>query len=155
MAANSVSIPATRILTEALRHLRYLILEELTERCSEALSPDSISWILTVPAVWNKSTRQLIKEIAIEVSEIPVLLFNRLSLTHVISAIILFCSQAGMGSLEDPESVTIVLEPEAAAVHCRNARLKRTRVLSKNNFQDAYDDTDYCILNEVGEGKKI
>jgi hypothetical protein len=70
MAANSVSLPATRILTEALRHLRYLILEELTERCSEALSPDSISWILTVPAIWNKSTRHLIKEIAIEVSNI-------------------------------------------------------------------------------------
>jgi len=67
MAANSVSLPATRILTEALRHLRYLILEELTERCSEALSLDSISWILTVPAIWNKSTRQLMKEIAIEV----------------------------------------------------------------------------------------
>jgi len=67
MAANSVSLPATRILTEALRHLRYLILEELTERCSEALSLDSISWILTVPAIWNKSTRQLMREIAIEV----------------------------------------------------------------------------------------
>lgn len=68
MAANSVSLPATRILTESLRHLRHLILEELTERCSEALSPDSISWVLTVPAIWNKSTRQLIKDIAIEVS---------------------------------------------------------------------------------------
>lgn len=71
MAANSASLPATRILTEALRHLRYLILEELTERCSEALSPDSIAWILTVPAIWNKSTRQLIKEIAIDVSKTP------------------------------------------------------------------------------------
>lgn len=69
MAANSASLPATRILTEALRHLRYLILEELTERCSEALSPDSIAWILTVPAIWNRSTRQLIKEIAIDVSK--------------------------------------------------------------------------------------
>jgi len=58
-----------------------------------------------------------------------------------------------MGSLENPESVTVVLEPEAAAVHCRNARLKHARVLSKNNFQDAYNETDYCVLNEVGEGK--
>ncbi|XP_022179791.1 heat shock 70 kDa protein 12A-like [Myzus persicae] len=124
MAANSVSLPATRILTEALRHLRYLILEELTERCSEALSLDSISWILTVPAIWNKSTRQLMKEIAIE---------------------------AGLGSLENPEAVTIVLEPEAAAVHCRSARLKNTKVLSKITYQDTYE-TDYCVLNEIGEG---
>ncbi|VVC41408.1 Hypothetical protein CINCED_3A014585 [Cinara cedri] len=124
MAANSVSLPATRILTEALRHLRYLIFEELTERCSEALSPDSISWILTVPAIWNKSTKQLLKEIAIEV---------------------------GMGNFENPESVIIILEPEAAAVHCRNARLKHTRILSKNNFQENYE-TDYCVLNEIGEG---
>lgn len=58
-----------------------------------------------------------------------------------------------MGNLEDPQSVTIVLEPEAAAVHCRNARLKHTKILSKNHFQDSYD-TDYCVLNEVGEGKK-
>ncbi|XP_025420001.1 heat shock 70 kDa protein 12A-like isoform X1 [Sipha flava] len=125
MAANSVSLPATRILTEALRHLRYLILEELTERCSEALSPDSISWILTVPAIWNKSTRHLIKEIAIE---------------------------AGMGSLENSESVTIILEPEAAAIHCRNARLKHAKVLSKIKYQDTIYETDYCVLNEVGEG---
>lgn len=48
--------------------------------------------------------------------------------------------------------MTIVLEPEAAAVHCRNARLKHTRVLSKNSFQDIYE-TDYCVLNEVDEGK--
>lgn len=68
MAANSVSLPATRILTETLRHLRYLILEEISERCSEALSMDSISWILTVPAIWSKNTRKLIKEIAVEVN---------------------------------------------------------------------------------------
>lgn len=58
-----------------------------------------------------------------------------------------------MGSLENPESVAIVLEPEAAAVHCRNARLKNSRVLSKNTFPDNYE-TDYCVLNEVGEGKR-
>lgn len=57
-----------------------------------------------------------------------------------------------MGSYENPESVTIVLEPEAAAVHCRNARLKHTRVLSKNSFPDIFE-TDYCVLNEVDEGK--
>lgn len=56
-----------------------------------------------------------------------------------------------MGTPENPELVTIILEPEAAAVHCRNARLKHSRVLSKNTFQDAYE-TDYCVLNEVGEG---
>lgn len=57
-----------------------------------------------------------------------------------------------MGSFENPESMTIILEPEAAAVHCRNVRLKHTRMLSKNNFQDNYE-TDYCVLNEIGEGK--
>lgn len=80
MAANSVSLPATRVLTEALRHLRYLILEELTERCSEALSPDSISWILTVPAIWNKKTRQLIKEIAIEVKKDMIFSYSLLAI---------------------------------------------------------------------------
>lgn len=82
MAANSVSLPATRIMTEALRHIRYLVLEELTERCSEALSLDSISWILTVPAIWNKSTRQLIKEIAIEVRKDAIFLTTYWHLTH-------------------------------------------------------------------------
>lgn len=59
-----------------------------------------------------------------------------------------------MGSLENPEAVTIVLEPEAAAVHCRSARLKNTKVLSNISFQDTYE-TDYCVLNEIGEGNKI
>jgi len=59
-----------------------------------------------------------------------------------------------LGSLENPEAVTIVLEPEAAAVHCRSARLKNTKVLSKISFQDTYE-TDYCVLNEIGEGNKI
>lgn len=58
-----------------------------------------------------------------------------------------------MGSLENLESVTIILEPEAAAIHCRNARLKHSKVLSKISFQDTYE-TDYCVLNEVSEGKK-
>lgn len=58
-----------------------------------------------------------------------------------------------MGSLENPQSVTIVLEPEAADVHCRNARLKHTKLLSKNCVQDTYE-TDYCVLNEIGEGEK-
>lgn len=62
--------------------------------------------------------------------------------------------QAGLGNLENPEAVTIVLEPEAAAVHCRSARLKNTKVLSIINFQDTYE-TDYCILNEIGEGNNI
>lgn len=57
-----------------------------------------------------------------------------------------------MGSLDNPESISIILEAEAASVHCRGARLKNTKVLSKNNFQDTYE-TDYCVLNEVGEGK--
>lgn len=59
-----------------------------------------------------------------------------------------------MGSYDNPDSVTIVLEPEAAAIHCRYARLKHTKVLSKNSFLDTYE-TDYCVLNEVGEGKKV
>lgn len=59
-----------------------------------------------------------------------------------------------MGSLENPESVTIILEPEAAAIHCRNARLKHSKVLSKISFQDTYE-TDYCVLNEVSEGKVL
>lgn len=62
--------------------------------------------------------------------------------------------QAGLGSLENPESVTVVLEPEAAAIHCRSARLKNTKVLSNISFQDTYE-TDYCVLNEIGEGNKI
>lgn len=56
-----------------------------------------------------------------------------------------------MGSYENPESITIALEPEATAVHCRNTRLKHTRVLSKNSFPDIFE-TDYCVLNEVDEG---
>lgn len=60
-----------------------------------------------------------------------------------------------MGCLENPESVTIVLEPEAAAIHCRNARFKHTKILSKVNYQDTIYETDYCILNEVGEGKIV
>lgn len=60
-----------------------------------------------------------------------------------------------MGSLENSELVTIILEPEAAAIYCRNSRLKHTKVLSKINYQDTIYETDYCVLNEVGEGKRI
>lgn len=60
-----------------------------------------------------------------------------------------------MGGFEYPESVTIVLEPEAAAIHCRNARLKNSKMLSKISYQDTIYETDYCVLNEVGEGKRV
>ncbi|XP_050433690.1 heat shock 70 kDa protein 12A-like isoform X2 [Adelges cooleyi] len=124
MASNNIPLPATRVLVEALRHLRLLIFDELSSRCSEAINPDSITWVLTIPAIWTKNTRKLIKDIAIE---------------------------AGMGNSENLHSVCIILEPEAAAVYCRNIRLKNTKILSTNWLVDAYE-TDYCVLNEVNEG---
>lgn len=67
MAANNVMVPVTRILSEILNHLRGLVYDELSARCSVTIKSNSITWILTVPAMWTKQTRQFIKDVAIKV----------------------------------------------------------------------------------------
>ncbi|XP_050545899.1 heat shock 70 kDa protein 12A-like isoform X3 [Daktulosphaira vitifoliae] len=124
MAANNVMVPATRILSETLNHLKCLVYNELTTRCSITIKSNSITWILTVPAIWTKQTKQLIKDIAIKV---------------------------GIGNSENINSVVLILEPEAASEHCQNVRLKNTRILSTNFEINSYG-SDYCIINEVNEG---
>lgn len=89
-----------------LAHLRLLIAEELG---AGMLTPQDIHWCLTVPAIWSEADKQLMRR-AIE----------RAGVVE---------GSGGQGRL------TIVLEPEAAAVYCRtrvpglNALPTRTRLM--------------------------
>ncbi|KAF4532344.1 hypothetical protein B566_EDAN003647 [Ephemera danica] len=107
-ASNGDTQPALSVFAHALRHFRGLALRELRERCGDRRAPDTntVRWVVTVPAMWRQPARQLIREAAY---------------------------QAGMCDETSAERLLVLLEPEAAAVQCREQILQE---MMNNSISD-------------------
>ncbi|XP_059473303.1 heat shock 70 kDa protein 12A-like [Neocloeon triangulifer] len=107
-ASNGKTQPALVVFAHSLKHFKEFALRELSERCGQKNAPDTsdIRWVVTVPAIWRQPARQLIREAAY---------------------------QAGLCDSESAERLLIVLEPEAAAVQCREQLLQEQAQLSRKN----------------------
>lgn len=80
------------VVADYLRFLKESALKKVQGGVSSIIANDEILWSLTVPAIWNNADKQLMR---------------------------LAAKKAGLISNEDDkESLVIILEPEAAAVHC-------------------------------------
>lgn len=69
-AANGKSQTALVLFAHSLSHFKRLAISELKERCAEQKSvpqESDIRWVVTVPAIWKQSARQLMREAAYEV----------------------------------------------------------------------------------------
>lgn len=95
-AANGESLPALSVFAHALRFFKELVLRQLSDQTAMTIHNEDIRWVITVPAIWRASAKQLMREAAYE---------------------------AGLGSERIPQQVLISLEPEAASIFCR--QLKR------------------------------
>jgi molecular chaperone DnaK (HSP70) len=91
-AVNGNSASALHVLALAIRYLAGRAMQHLRQVCGRPLSPDSVRWVLTVPAVWKAPAKQLMRQAAYE---------------------------AGLIQASSPEQLLIALEPEAASVYCR------------------------------------
>lgn len=68
-AANGKSMKALKVFTEALRFLKYDALETINSNArGKKFIPSDFTWVLTVPAIWDHSAKQFMREAAIQVS---------------------------------------------------------------------------------------
>lgn len=99
-AANGKKMLASVVFTHALNYFKECCLQELRDQTTTPISAEDIHWVITVPAIWRQSAKQ----------------FMRFAAT-----------QAGLVNQYNPRSLTIALEPEAAAIYCRKLQLTDSR----------------------------
>lgn len=95
-AANGQQAPILHVISLALKYLARRVLQHVRQVCGQQLPTDAIRWVLTVPAVWTSSAKQLMRQAAYD---------------------------AGLASRVNPEQLLIALEAEAASIFCRSLPL--------------------------------
>ncbi|MEQ2301034.1 hypothetical protein AMECASPLE_031862 [Ameca splendens] len=91
-AANGRSMNALKVFTEALRFLKDDALKTISNMTGKKFIVSDFTWVLTVPAIWDPSAKQFMREAATE---------------------------AGIVTKGAEHKLVIALEPEAASVFCK------------------------------------
>ncbi|XP_030581875.1 heat shock 70 kDa protein 12A-like [Archocentrus centrarchus] len=121
-AANRKSMKALKVFTAALRYMKEHSLETIKNNTEgrRFIASDFI-WVLTVPAIWDPSAKQFMREAAI---------------------------QAGIVTAGTEHNLIIALEPEAASVWCKN--LPAEGFITENHSRGALDQspgTQYIVAD--------
>ncbi|XP_035673082.1 heat shock 70 kDa protein 12A-like [Branchiostoma floridae] len=95
-ARNGKQLRAMDVFAHALRYLKDKALGVMKDRTNVEFTTADIQWVLTVPAIWQPSARQFMRDAAY---------------------------QAKLISPANPEQLIIALEPEAASLWCRERKL--------------------------------
>ncbi|XP_018545203.1 heat shock 70 kDa protein 12A-like [Lates calcarifer] len=121
-AANGKSMNTLKVFTEALRYLTNDALETITANTEgRKFSASDFTWVLTVPAIWDPSAKQFMKEAA---------------------------TQAGIVTDKTEKKLVIALEPEAASVWCKS--LPAQGFITENHGGDKLDrspGTQYIVVD--------
>ena len=64
-----LEMPAMTVFSECIRYLKGQLIQ-LCEHRSYGLNVDEIHWVITVPAIWNDTAKQFMREAAIDVCSI-------------------------------------------------------------------------------------
>ncbi|KAM4560850.1 heat shock 70 kDa protein 12B-like [Fundulus diaphanus] len=121
-AANGKSMKALKVFTEALRFLKYDALETINSTAKgKKFLPTDFTWVLTVPAIWDPSAKQFMREAATE---------------------------AGIVTAGNEDKLVIALEPEAASVWCKKLPAEGfiTQNISSNSL-DKSPGTQYIVVD--------
>ena len=129
-AANGKELPAMTIFSMTLNYFRNHALRELADATGSKVHPNDIRWVITVPAIWRQKAKQFMREAAYE---------------------------AGIASPEDPDSLLLALEPEAASINCRKLRMnqlvpERPRSIFVNRDNDNLSQCSDFVLEDSGTG---
>ncbi|XP_014879836.1 heat shock 70 kDa protein 12A-like [Poecilia latipinna] len=121
-ATNNKEMTALKVFTESLRFLKDDALRTIGSTTSGVpFKASDFTWVLTVPAIWNPSAKQFMREAA---------------------------TQAGIITEGDEDKLVIALEPEAASVWCK--KLPADGFITKNHSRDSLDQTpgtQYIIVD--------
>ncbi|XP_054908883.1 heat shock 70 kDa protein 12A-like isoform X2 [Poeciliopsis prolifica] len=121
-AANGKSMKALKVFAEALRFLKDDALETINSntRGKKFIASD-FNWVLTVPAIWDPSAKQFMREAAM---------------------------QAGIVSEGNENKLVFALEPEAASVWCK--KLPAEGFITQNTSRNTLDQspgTQYIVVD--------
>ncbi|CAI5677989.1 unnamed protein product [Oreochromis niloticus] len=120
-AANGKSVPAMKVFTESLRYLKEDALETISGKTKREFIASDFTWVLTVPAIWDPSAKQFMREAA---------------------------TQAGIVTEESQTKLVIALEPEAASVWCK--KLPADGFITQNHDGGSLDQspgTHYMVVD--------
>ncbi|XP_014885413.1 heat shock 70 kDa protein 12A-like [Poecilia latipinna] len=92
-AMNGKEMKALQVFTEALKFLKEDALKYIAQHTAgKQFTASDFTWVLTVPAIWDNSAKEFMREAA---------------------------TQAGIVTKEKEDKLIIALEPEAASVYCK------------------------------------
>ncbi|XP_018545038.1 heat shock 70 kDa protein 12A-like [Lates calcarifer] len=121
-AANGKSMKALKVFTEALRYLKEDALETISANTAGTkFIASDFTWVLTVPAIWDPSAKQFMREAA---------------------------TQAGIVTKGTEDRLVIALEPEAASVWCK--KLPAEGFITQNHGGDSLEHspgTQYIVVD--------
>ncbi|XP_066029961.1 heat shock 70 kDa protein 12A-like isoform X1 [Pocillopora verrucosa] len=125
-ARNGKPMRALEIFSKALGFLKDKALQRIHQQSGVEYTAREVRWVVTVPAIWKQSAKQFMREAAYE---------------------------AGLSSSIDSSQVIIALEPEAAAVYCRDRKLRE--FVEGNGDQVVKDTlvpakTQYLVIDNGG-----
>uniref|UniRef100_A0A3Q0SKD0 Heat shock protein family A (Hsp70) member 12A.2 n=1 Tax=Amphilophus citrinellus TaxID=61819 RepID=A0A3Q0SKD0_AMPCI len=120
-AANGKLVKALKVFTEALRYLKEDALKFISETTGGSLkfTASDFTWVLTVPAIWDPSAKQFMREAA---------------------------TQAGIVIKGKEDRLTIALEPEAASVWCKKLPADGFQTENQVTF-DQTSGTQYIVVD--------
>lgn len=88
-SSNGRRLSAKTVFTLSLKYLCQLAISEISDQIGFKLSPEDVTWVITVPAIWSEGAKAFMRQAAIET-------------TLVID-----------------KQLYIALEPEVASLYCR------------------------------------
>ncbi|XP_032424332.1 heat shock 70 kDa protein 12A-like isoform X4 [Xiphophorus hellerii] len=120
--ANDKEMTALKVFSESLRFLKDDALKTINSKVpGQNFIASDFTWVLTVPAIWDESAKQFMREAA---------------------------TQAGIVTEGDEKKLVIVLEPEAASVWCK--KLPSDGFITQNHNSVSLDQTkgtQYIIVD--------
>ncbi|XP_026017348.1 heat shock 70 kDa protein 12A-like isoform X2 [Astatotilapia calliptera] len=120
--ANGRSMKALKVFTEALRYLKEDALKFISEDSGgKQFIASDFTWVVTVPAIWDPSAKQFMREAA---------------------------TQAGIVTAGKEDRLVIALEPEAASVWCK--KLPADGFKTENNSRVTFEQasgTQYIVVD--------
>ncbi|XP_027880055.1 heat shock 70 kDa protein 12A-like [Xiphophorus couchianus] len=121
-AANGREMKALKVFTEALRFLKDDALKTIQQNTEgKKFTASDFTWVLTVPAIWDHSAKQFMREAA---------------------------TQAGIVTYGTENNLVFALEPEAASVYCK--KLPSDGFIAENRGESKLDQssgTQYIVVD--------
>eukprot|EP00118_Oscarella_pearsei_P014368 m.122740 g.122740 ORF g.122740 m.122740 type:complete len:581 (+) comp37797_c0_seq11:1208-2950(+) len=123
-AANGKKRSLKLVFSLTLHHFSEEAIKQMESHSATDVNPDDVTWVITVPAIWNDAAKQIMREAAYE---------------------------AGLTSRDQPDRLVIALEPEAAALYCKSVSLM-SGVSEVEDTTEAYKSGTKYLLADCGGG---